>query len=119
MAAGLAVVWLVSLVLLKRDLGKAKAKPRFRDIVSKSRAINQLSAARMFLFGARDVWFVVALPVFLAASLGGDSWQVGGFSAAWVSGSGLVQSLAPLAPCRPCGKVSAGSPPLGWTSVAA
>src|SRR3546814_19419718 len=89
MAAGLAVVWLVSLVLLKRDLGKAKAKPRFRDIVSKSRAINQLSAARMFLFGARDVWFVVALPVFLAASLGWDFWQVGGFLAAWVIGYGL------------------------------
>jgi hypothetical protein len=55
--------------LLKRDLGKAKAKPKFRDIFSKSRAINRLSAARLFLFGARDVWFVVALPVFLAQSL--------------------------------------------------
>src|SRR5690606_11014741 len=66
MAAVLALVWLASLVLLKKDLGKAKSKPRFRDLLSKSRAINILSAARLFLFGARDVWFVVALPVFLA-----------------------------------------------------
>lgn len=58
MAAVLALVWLASLVLLKKDLGKAKAKPKFRDILSKSRAINVLSAARLFLFGARDVWFV-------------------------------------------------------------
>ena len=119
MAAGLAVVWLVSLVLLKRDLGKAKAKPRFRDIVSKSRAINQLSAARMFLFGARDVWFVVALPVFLAASLGWDFWQVGGFLAAWVIGYGLVQSLAPYVTGRRSGKVPDGRSALGWASVLA
>ncbi len=39
-------------------------------MLSKSRAINLLSAARLFLFGARDVWFVVALPVFLAADAG-------------------------------------------------
>ena len=42
-----------------KDLGKAKAKPKFRDLLSKSRAINLLSGARLFLFGARDVWFVV------------------------------------------------------------
>src|SRR3546814_20102284 len=77
MAAGLAVVCLVSLVLLKRDLGKAKAKPRFRDIVSKSRAINKLSADRMFRFGARAVGFVVELLVLLADSWGWDLWQVG------------------------------------------
>ena len=119
MAAGLAVVWLLSLVLLKRDLGKAKAKPKFRDIFSKSRAINQLSAARMFLFGARDVWFVVALPVFLAASLGWDHWQVGGFLAAWVIGYGVVQSLAPYVTGRRSGKVPDGRSALGWASVLA
>ena len=119
MAAGLAVVWLLSLVLLKRDLGKAKAKPKFRDIFSKSRAINQLSAARMFLFGARDVWFVVALPVFLAASLGWDFWQVGGFLAAWVIGYGVVQSLAPYVTGRRSGKVPDGHSALGWASVLA
>ena len=119
MAAGLALVWLVSLALLKRDLGKATAKPKFRDIFSKSRAINQLSAARMFLFGARDVWFVVALPVFLAASLGWDFWQVGGFLAAWVIGYGLVQSLAPWVTGRRSGRVPDGRSALGWASVLA
>src|SRR5690606_7838333 len=74
MAAALALVWLASLVLLKKDRGKAKARPRFRDILSKSRAINILSAARLFLFGARDVWFVVALPVYLSSVLGWDFW---------------------------------------------
>ena len=95
MAAALAVVWLLSLVLLKRDLGKARNTPRFRDILSKSRAINRLSAARLFLFGARDVGCVVALPVFLYESLGWDVWWIGGFLAAWIIGYGIVQSLAP------------------------
>lgn len=95
MAAALLCVWLVSVVLLKKDLGKAKSKPKFSDIFSKSKAINILSAARLFLFGARDVWFVVALPVFLSQSLGWDHWQVGSFLACWIIGYGIVQSLAP------------------------
>jgi predicted MFS family arabinose efflux permease len=49
----------------------------------------------MFLFGARDVWFVVALPVYLSTTLGWDFWQVGGFMAAWLVGYGVVQALAP------------------------
>ncbi|HAB63545.1 MAG TPA: MFS transporter, partial [Pseudomonas sp.] len=81
MAAALSLIWVSSLVLLKKDLGKAKAKPKFRELLSKSRAINVLSAARLFLFGARDVWFVVALPVYLSAVFGWDFWQVGGFLA--------------------------------------
>jgi hypothetical protein len=68
--------------LLKKDLGKAKAKPKFRDLLSQSRAINILSAARLFLFGARDVWFVVALPVYLSTVFGWSVWQVGGFLSA-------------------------------------
>lgn len=95
MALALTLVLIVGLALLKRDLGKAKSKPKFHEILSQSRAINLLSAARMFLFGARDVWFVVALPVFLAQTLGWDFWRVGGFLAAWIIGYGLVQSVAP------------------------
>jgi hypothetical protein len=95
MAAALSVVWLASLVLLQKDLGKAIHKPKFRDIFSKSRAINILSAARMLLFGARDVWFVVALPVFLSQSLGWNHSQTGGFLALWIIGYGLVQAIAP------------------------
>jgi len=85
MAAMLALVWLLSLLLMRGDFGKASTAPKFRQVFSKSRAINRLSAARMFLFGARDVWFVVALPVFLFDVLGWDFWQVGGFMATWVN----------------------------------
>lgn len=114
MAGALVVVWLSSLALLKRDLGKAKAKPKFRDIFSKSRAINLLSAARLFLFGARDVWFVVALPVFLAITLGWDFWEVGGFLAVWIIGYGIVQSVAPYFTGRRSGKAPDGRAAFVW-----
>ncbi|WP_114325823.1 organoarsenical effux MFS transporter ArsJ [Candidatus Colwellia aromaticivorans] len=96
MASLLSLVWLFSLIALKEELGKAKNKPKFTDILSKSASINILSAARLFLFGARDVWFVVALPVFLAVKFNWDHWWVGSFMASWVIGYGLVQSIAPL-----------------------
>lgn len=95
MAIALGIVWLASLFLLKQDLGKAKNKPKFRELFSKSKAINILSAARLFLFAARDVWFVVALPIFLASQLQWDFWWVGGFLALWVIGYGIVQSVVP------------------------
>ncbi|MDO6426686.1 organoarsenical effux MFS transporter ArsJ [Thalassotalea sp. 1_MG-2023] len=95
MAVVLILVWCFSIYALKSDLGKAKTTPKFREIFSKSSAINSLSAARMFLFGARDVWFVVALPVFLSQVFNWDHWTVGGFLAAWVIGYGIVQSCAP------------------------
>lgn len=114
MAAVLALIWLASLATLRRDLGKAKAKQKFRDLLSKSRAINILSAARLFLFGARDVWFVVALPVYLADAFGWDFWQVGGFLAAWVIGYGCVQSFAPLLTGKRRGRVPDGRAAFGW-----
>ena len=96
MASLLILVWLFSLITLKEELGKAKNKPKFKDVFSKSSSINILSAARLFLFGARDVWFVVALPVFLTVNLKWDYWWVGGFMASWIIGYGLVQSIAPF-----------------------
>jgi predicted MFS family arabinose efflux permease len=119
MVGGLLLVWVASLALLKRDLGKSTSRPKFRDIFSKSRAINLLSAARLFLFGARDVWFVVALPVFLAESLGWDFWQVGGFLAAWVIGYGIVQSLAPYVTGRRRGALPDGRAAFAWAAVLA
>ncbi len=95
MASVLFLVWLFSIFSLKQDLGKAKNKPKFREIFSKSKSINVLSAARLFLFGARDVWFVVALPVFLSQAFNWDHYYVGGFLALWVIGYGAVQSFAP------------------------
>jgi predicted MFS family arabinose efflux permease len=90
----LVLAWIVSLALLKGDLGRARNKPKFRDLLSKSRAVNVLSAARFFLFAARDVWFVVALPVYLSA-LGWSFESVGAFLALWVVGYGVVQAQAP------------------------
>jgi len=95
MTVALTLVWLASVILLKQDLGKAKNKPKFNELFSKSRAINILSVARLFLFGARDIWFVVALPVFLSSQLGWNFWWVGGFLASWIIGYGIVQSFAP------------------------
>ncbi|QGZ31301.1 organoarsenical effux MFS transporter ArsJ [Stutzerimonas stutzeri] len=119
MATLLALIWLCSLSLLKKDLGKARAKPKFRELLSKSRAINVLSAARMFLFGARDVWFVVALPVYLSAALGWDFWQVGGFLALWVIGYGIVQTLAPGITGKTRGEVPDGRAAFIWALLLA
>lgn len=119
MATVLALIWLASLILLKKDLGKAKAKPKFRDLLSKSRAINLLSGARLFLFGARDVWFVVALPVYLSTAFGWDFWQVGGFLASWIIGYGIVQSLAPRLTGKARGHVPDGRAALAWATALA
>ncbi len=116
MASLLGIVWILSLIALKEDLGKAKSKPKFTDIFSKSSAINTLSAARFFLFGARDVWFVVALPVFLAVTFNWDHWWVGGFMASWVIGYGIVQSFAPYFTGKKQGKVPTGKGAFLWAS---
>ncbi len=116
MASLLAIVWVFSLIALKEDLGKAKNKPKFKDIFSKSSSINILSAARLFLFGARDVWFVVALPVFLAATFNWDHWWVSGFMASWVMGYGIVQSIAPYFTGKQEGRVPNGNSAFLWAS---
>lgn len=114
MAAVLGLIWAASLFSLRQDLGKAKNKPKFSEIFSKSRAINILSAARLFLFGARDIWFVVALPVFLSSQLGWNFWWVGGFLALWVIGYGMVQSAAPFITGKVGGKIPDGRSALLW-----
>lgn len=94
MAGALAVVLLGTAASLSGDLGKSKKKVRFTGLFSKSPAINWLSAARLFLFASRDVWFVVGLPVFLT-QLGWSYDGVGAFLAVWVIGYGFVQALVP------------------------
>ncbi len=95
LSAMLAVVLVVSMVLLPLEIGKTKFKAKFRQVFANTPEINWLSGARLFLFGARDVWFVVGLPVYLTAVVGWDNWKVGGFLALWVIGYGAVQALAP------------------------
>ena len=91
--------WLFLIMLtgffLPRRMGKFESKIKLTQLFSDSQEINILSAARFFLFGARDVWFVVGLPVFLYSTLGWRFEQVGGFLASWVIGYGIIQSQAP------------------------
>lgn len=115
MAAALTLVGAFSLLTLRAPLGKVARKPKFRELFSNSPAVNSLSAARCFLFGARDVWFVVALPVYLASTLGWDHWRVGGFLALWVIGYGAVQTVAP----RFTGEAPDGRSATGWALVLA
>ena len=74
-----------------------------------------LSVARMFLFGSRDAWFAVALPLFLIRS-GWPQPAVGGALAAWVILYGAIQSATPrLTGAR---TASAGTRwALTWTSL--
>ncbi len=95
MAAALAATVVMLLVFLDEDIGKSKRKKALKTLLSKSPAINRLSAARLFLFASRDIWFVVALPVFLSDRLGWSHRGVGGFLAVWIIGYGMVQSFAP------------------------
>jgi len=95
MAGALLVVSLGSWIALPTDLGQAKAKVGFKQLFSKTREINVLSAARLFLFGARDIWFVVGVPIFLEGTLGWSFSRVGTFMALWVIGYGMVQSATP------------------------
>ncbi|MEH6578145.1 MAG: organoarsenical effux MFS transporter ArsJ [Amphritea sp.] len=95
MAGGLLLLLMVTLLLLRTELGQMKGKPKFREVFSKSAPVNILSAARLFLFGARDIWFVVALPLYLQLVLGWGHTEVGSFLALWVIGYGLVQAAAP------------------------
>ncbi len=89
------IALILAAVLMRGGLGDVKNKSKFSQLFSKNRAVNLLSVARFFLFGARDVWFVVALPVFLSTVLGWKFWQAGGFMALWVIGYGFVQAFAP------------------------
>lgn len=117
MAAGLIILMFTGLAL-PRGMGKIKKKVKFKQLFSKSKEINILSAARFFLFGARDVWFVVGLPVYLQSVLDWTFYQVGGFLAIWVIGYGIVQSLAPTL----LRTVNRGRPPQAgtirfWTGI--
>ena len=96
MAGGVLVVLLFVLGALPASIGQARKKPAFTGILSNSPGINRLSLARLALFAARDVWFVVSVPVFLASVLGWSAARVGGFMALWVIAYGGVQSVAPM-----------------------
>ncbi|RDH81389.1 MAG: MFS transporter [endosymbiont of Galathealinum brachiosum] len=95
LSGSLFIVLITSIIMLPAGLGKTKNKTKFTQLFSKTPAINWLSAARYFLFGSRDVWFVVALPVYLYSVFEWSFMQVGGFLALWIIGYGMVQASAP------------------------
>ena len=94
MAALLGLVLLGVVLSLPPMMGKSRASKSAKELFAKNPGINALAAARIFLFGARDVWFVVGVPVYLY-SAGWTFTMVGGFLAAWTIGYGLVQAIAP------------------------
>jgi predicted MFS family arabinose efflux permease len=94
MAAIIGGIFLAGLALLPRQLGRAKSSRTMREFFAKSRGVNLLAVARVFMFGAREVWFMVGLPVYLYAA-GWKFIEVGGFLAAWTIGYGLIQAIAP------------------------
>src|SRR5688572_24145756 len=94
-AALVATGLIIAASMMRGGLGEANKKAKFSQMFSPNRAVNILAVARLFLFGARDVWFVVAVPVFLSSVLGWKFWQAGAFMAAWIIGYGAVQASAP------------------------
>ena len=94
MAGLLAIVFVGVAGFVPPLMGKSKASKSARELFAKNRGINLLAAARVALFGARDVWFVVGVPVFLYAS-GWSFAMVSGFVALWTIGYGVVQAAAP------------------------
>ena len=117
MVSGLFIVWVLSLIFLKKDLGKAKNKPKFSQLFSKSSSINYLSAARFFLFGARDIWFVIALPVYMSTQLGWEHWSISTFIASWIIGYGIIQSISPVITGIKSGNIPNGRSLFGWAII--
>ncbi len=116
MAAMLGLVMLGVVTSLPQMMGKSKASGSAKELFAKNAGINALAAARVVLFGARDVWFVVSLPVFLY-SAGWNFTMVGSFLAAWTIGYGLVQALAPSLVRRSSDGLSAEVPAARWWSA--
>lgn len=92
MAIALGVGIFFTVPVLPKDLGRSRKKLHIRSQFKKTRAINVLSGARFFLFGSRDVWFVVGLPVFLQETLGWRYELIALFLGAWIVGYGGTQT---------------------------
>ncbi|MGR3837490.1 MAG: organoarsenical effux MFS transporter ArsJ [Cognatishimia sp.] len=103
MAVVLAVILAGTFAFMPSGLPTGKKSAKFSQVFSKDRNINRLSLARMFLFGARDVWFVVGIPIYFYSVLSDGStdqnraafFMIGTFMAVWIILYGLVQGLAP------------------------
>ncbi|PWR18327.1 organoarsenical effux MFS transporter ArsJ [Zavarzinia compransoris] len=117
MAGVLGFVLVAALLSLPPMLGRAKASSSAREFFSKSAGVNLLALARVGMFGARDVWFVVGVPVFLYAA-GWTFTGVGTFLALWTIGYGLIQAAAPSLVRRSRDGLSREVPAARWWSLA-
>lgn len=103
MAAVLAAILVAVLIAMPPGLPRGRKEVKFSEVFSKSANVNWLSAARVFLFGARDVWFVVGIPIYFYAVLSDGSaegnraafFMIGIFMALWIILYGAVQTAAP------------------------
>jgi hypothetical protein len=120
MASVLAVILVAVAVWMPPGLPRGKKGAKFREVFSKSPNVNWLSAARVFLFGARDVWFVVGIPIYFYGVLSDGSeagnrvafFTIGTFMAVWIILYGVVQASAPKllrAAARPEGALIAAA----------
>jgi hypothetical protein len=120
MATALFAILVAVLAFLPAGLSVRDKGVAFRQVLSGDARVNWLSAARTFLFGARDVWFVVALPIWLSSTLAEDGAEraaflvTGSFMALWVIGYGAVQGATP----RLLGAGSVGKATL-WAGILA
>lgn len=125
MAAVLAVILIAVLTFMPAGLPKGRKDAKFSEIFSKSPNVNWLSAARVVLFGARDVWFVVGIPIYFYAVLSDGTtagnrtafFLIGTFMAVWVILYGLVQANAPRilrAKSRPTAELIAAARGWAW-----
>lgn len=109
----LSVVLALSVLLLNSRTANRTFKPKFKELFSKSSHVNQLSAARFFLFASRDIWFVIALPVFLQSQLQWGYTKVGTLMALWVIIYGIIQAIAP----RITGSEANGETAMFWSAL--
>ncbi|MBS4011269.1 MAG: organoarsenical effux MFS transporter ArsJ [Roseovarius sp.] len=103
MAGVLAVILVAVAWAMPPGLPRGRTGAKFSEVFSKSANVNWLSAARVFLFGARDVWFVVGIPIYFYGVLSDGSeagnraafFLIGTFMAGWIILYGAVQASAP------------------------
>ena len=103
MALVLLIVLFSSLILISNKLPKGQSGSKFNEIFSNNANINWLSFSRIFLFGARDVWFVVGVPIYFYTFLSEQNsavndfafFIVGSFMAIWIIFYGIIQALVP------------------------
>ena len=103
MALVLLIVLFSSLILISNKLPKGQSGSKFKEIFSNNANINWLFFSQIFLFAARDVWFVVGVPIYFYTFLSEQNsavndfafFIVGSFMAIWIIFYGIIQALVP------------------------